>query len=101
MDNLHPNPFDEILLSRSRLSILSALLNESELEFTYLQKTLGLTDGNLSVQIRKLEDAGYIKIKKVFLDRKPKTFCKITTKGKKAVENLAAALDGLLKQKPD
>ena len=80
--------FDELILSKSRLGIISALLGGDELEFTYLRKALNLTDGNLSVQIRKLEEAGYIKVKKTFVNRKPKTFCKITTKGRKAVRNL-------------
>ena len=84
--------FNDILLSRTRLNILSSLIAGSELEFVYLRDTLGLSDGNLSVQIKKLEEAGYIKVKKVFVERKPKTFCRITAKGRVAIENLAAFL---------
>jgi DNA-binding MarR family transcriptional regulator len=80
--------FDELILSKTRLRIISALMGGDKLDFTYLRKTLNLSDGNLSVQIRKLEEADYIKVEKMFVDRKPKTFCKITRKGQKAVRNL-------------
>jgi len=88
--------FDELILSKTRLGIISALIGGDKLEFTYLRDALELSDGNLSVQIRKLEDAGYIKIEKIFIDRKPKTFCKITGKGQKAVRNLIRKLEDLV-----
>jgi len=88
--------FDELILSKTRLGIISALISGDKLEFTYLRNTLNLSDGNLSVQIRKLEQAGYIKVEKVFVDRKPKTFCKITAKGRKAVKNLIRKLENLV-----
>lgn len=88
--------FDDLILSKTRLGIISALIAGDKLEFTYLRNTLNLSDGNLSVQIRKLEEAGYIKVEKVFVDRKPKTFCKITAKGQKAVLNLIRKLGNLV-----
>jgi DNA-binding MarR family transcriptional regulator len=88
--------FDELILSKTRLGIISALISGDKLEFTYLRDILNISDGNLSVQIRKLEDAGYIKVKKVFVDRKPKTFCKITVRGQKAVKTLINKLENLL-----
>ena len=87
--------FDELILSKTRLGIISALIGGDKLEFTYLRNTLNLSDGNLSVQIRKLQEAGYIKVEKVFVGRKPKTFCKITGKGQKAVRNLIDKLQNL------
>ena len=87
--------FDELILSKTRLGIISALIGGDKLEFTYLRNTLNLSDGNLSVQIRKLEEAGYIKVEKVFVDRKPKTFCKITCIGRKAIRNLIRKLENL------
>ncbi len=87
--------FDELILSKTRLGIISALIGGDKLEFTYLRNTLNLSDGNLSVQIRKLEEAGYIKVEKVFVDRKPKTFCKITSKGRKAIRDLIRKLENL------
>ena len=77
---------DELILSRTRLGIISALIGGDKLEFTYLRNALKLSDGNLSVHIRKLEEGGYIKVEKVFVNRKPKTFCKITGKGQKLYE---------------
>jgi DNA-binding MarR family transcriptional regulator len=88
--------FDELILSKTRLGIISALISGDKLEFTYLRNVLNLSDGNLSVQICKLEQAGYIKVEKVFVDRKPKTFCKITAKGRKAVKNLIRKLENLV-----
>ena len=88
--------FDELILSKTRLGIISSLIGGDKLEFTYLRNALKLSDGNLSVQIRKLEKAGYIKVKKIFIDRKPKTFCKITSKGQKAVKNLISKLENLV-----
>jgi DNA-binding MarR family transcriptional regulator len=89
--------FDELILSKTRLGIISALIGGDTLEFTYLRNLLELSDGNLSIQIRKLEEAGYIKVKKIFVERKPKTFCKITGKGQKAVQNLIRKLENLTK----
>jgi DNA-binding MarR family transcriptional regulator len=89
--------FDELLLSKTRLGIISALVGGDKLDFTYLRKTLNLSDGNLSVQIRKLEDADFIKVEKIFVGRKPKTFCKITDKGRTAVLNLISTLENLVK----
>jgi len=88
--------FDGLILSKTRLGIISALIGGDKLDFTYLRNALNLSDGNLSVQIRKLEKAGYIKVEKIFIDRKPKTFCKITSKGQKAVKNLISKLENLV-----
>jgi len=90
--------FDELLLSKTRLGIISALIGGDKLEFTFIRDILNLSDGNLSVQIRKLEEAGYIKIEKEFVDRKPKTFCTITNRGQKAVHDLIRKLDELARK---
>lgn len=89
--------FDELILSKTRLGIIAALMGGDKLDFTRLRNALELSDGNLSIQIRKLEEAGYIEVKKVFVDRKPKTFCKITRKGQRAVKNLIGELESLIK----
>ena len=88
--------FDELMLSKARLGIISALVGGDKLEFTYLRNSLELSDGNLSVQISKLEEAGYMKVEKIFVDRKPKTFCKITGQGQKAVQNLIRNLEDMV-----
>ncbi len=97
MNNFNPSKFDDLILSRVRLGILALLVSGDEMSFTYIRKALKLSDGNLSVQIRKLEDAKHIKVKKVFIERKPKTFYKITPKGRKAVKSLVEELENLLK----
>jgi DNA-binding MarR family transcriptional regulator len=88
--------FDNLLLSKTRLGIITALIGGGKMEFTYLRNALKLSDGNLSVQISKLEKAGYLKVEKVFLDRKPRTFCRITVKGQRAVRNLVKKLESLV-----
>ena len=95
MNNPKQPEFDELILSKTRLGIISALISGDKLEFTHLRDTLKLSDGNLSVQISKLEEAGFIKVEKIFIDRKPKTFCKITSKGQKAIRNLISKLESL------
>jgi len=88
--------FDELILSKTRLGIISALIGGDKLDFTYLRNALNLSDGNLSVQIRKLEESGYIKVEKIFVNRKPKTFCRITSRGRKAVVRLVKHLEDLV-----
>jgi DNA-binding MarR family transcriptional regulator len=100
MSKISPTDLDDLLLSRTRLGILSALLGGDALEFTCLRDELEVSDGNLSVQLRKLEDAGYIKIKKLFVKRKPKTMCRITSKGRQAMEALVKHLERLFESRP-
>lgn len=95
MSNPEKPEFDELILSKTRLGIICALVSGDKLEFTHLRNSLGLSDGNLSVQISKLEKAGFIKVEKIFIERKPKTFCKITNKGQKAIRNLISNLESL------
>src|SRR6185437_1027826 len=64
---------DDAVLSRPRLSILAALLGNDAVDFTFLSKNLGISDGNLGTHLQKLEAAGYIRSKKAFVNRKPKT----------------------------
>jgi DNA-binding MarR family transcriptional regulator len=64
--------------------------------FTTVRDALEVTDGNLSVHIRRLQDAGYIDVNKTFVDRKPNTFVSITKKGQKAFFSYLATLEKLL-----
>ena len=80
-----PHQFDDIVHGRVRLSVLAFLSASRSAEFTLLKKTLQITDGNLAVHLRKLETAGYVGIKKDFVDRKPRSTIKITAKGRKAL----------------
>lgn len=73
-----------LLHSQLRLSIISLLINVREAEFTYLKEKTNSTAGNLSIQITKLQDAGYVAVEKMFRDNRPLTKCKITKEGKNA-----------------
>jgi DNA-binding MarR family transcriptional regulator len=77
---------DPILHSQLRLAVMSVLITVKEAEFTYLKDETNATAGNLSVQLQKLKEAGYIDFKKQFKDNYPQTICKITTEGIKAFE---------------
>lgn len=85
-----------ILHSQLRLAVISLLITVKEAEFTFLKEKTGSTAGNLSVQIQKLKDAGYIDVLKKFKDNYPQTTCKITKGGiaafEKYVENLKTYL---------
>lgn len=87
---------DPILHSQLRLAIMSLLIGVKEAEFTFLKEKTEATAGNLSVQIQKLKDAGYIVVIKSFKDNYPQTICKITQQGVKAFEKYVAALQTYL-----
>jgi DNA-binding MarR family transcriptional regulator len=78
---------DPILHSQLRLAVMSLLISVKEAEFTYLKERTNATAGNLSVQIQKLKDAGYIDVVKQFKDNYPQTICKVTPAGLRAFEN--------------
>jgi DNA-binding transcriptional ArsR family regulator len=77
---------DPILHSQLRLAVMSHLISVKEAEFTFLKEQTNSTAGNLSVQIQKLKEAGYIDVIKQFKDNYPQTICKITAPGIKAFE---------------
>jgi len=92
-----PGPnLDDVVLSRPRLSILAALVAGDAVDFTFLQKNLGISDGNLGTHLRKLEARNYIRSKKVFVSRKPKTWFQITPDGRRALERLFRSLEEML-----
>lgn len=90
---------DPILHSQLRLGVMSLLINEKEAEFTSLKEKTNATAGNLSVQIQKLKEAGYIEVIKQFKDNYPQTICKITSIGIKAFEEYVKNLQAYLTQK--
>jgi DNA-binding transcriptional ArsR family regulator len=77
---------DPILHSQLRLAVVSLLVSVKEAEFTFLKEQTNSTAGNLSVQIQKLKEAGYIDVEKSFKDNYPQTMCKISKVGIKAFE---------------
>ena len=92
---------DPLLHSQLRLAIISLLMGLNEAQFTYIQEKTGATAGNLSVQIDKLKDAGYIKVKKKFKNNYPLTLCSITPKGEEAFEQYVIDLKRYLEPKSD
>ena len=91
-----PNELDPLIHERLRLGILSALVVQESLTFTELRDLLKTTDGNLSVQARRLEEAGYVQCDKKFEDRKPKSTYRLSPAGRVALEEYLETLAGLL-----
>ncbi len=87
---------DPILHSQLRLAVMSLLISVKEAEFTFLKEKTNSTAGNLSVQINKLKDIGYIDVQKQFKDNYPQTMCKITSKGIDAFEVYVKALQSYM-----
>ena len=85
-----------ILHSQLRLAVVSILISVKEAEFTYLREKTDATAGNLSVQINKLKEAGYIDVIKSFKDNYPQTVCKITPEGVYAFEEYVRDLQSYL-----
>lgn len=88
---------DPILHQQLRLSVISLLISVSEAEFGFLKEKTNSTAGNLSVQISKLKEAGYIEVSKQFKDNYPLTICKITQVGVVAFEKYVEALKSYMK----
>jgi DNA-binding transcriptional ArsR family regulator len=87
---------DPLLHSQLRLAVMSVLISVESAEFTFLLDKTGATRGNLSVQITKLSEAGYIEVNKSFRSNYPLTTCRITAKGIEAFEKYVRALQGYL-----
>ncbi len=87
---------DPILHSQLRLAVVSLLMGVKEAEFVYLKEKTNATAGNLSVQIQKLKEAGYVEVTKKFKNNYPLTICKITSRGIKAFEEYVKNLQDYL-----
>ncbi|GAA4317908.1 transcriptional regulator [Flaviaesturariibacter amylovorans] len=87
---------DPILHSQLRLAVMSLLIAVKEAEFTFLKEKTGATAGNLSVQVQKLKEAGYIEVQKQFKDNYPQTLCRVTQTGIDAFEKYVRALQGYI-----
>jgi DNA-binding transcriptional ArsR family regulator len=87
---------DPVLHSQLRLAVVSLLIGVKEAEFIFLKEKTGATAGNLSVQLQKLREAGYIDIIKQFKVNYPQTICKITIGGIKAFDQYVKNLQSYL-----
>jgi len=88
---------DALLQHRSRLGALVLLSTVDAMTFSRLRELLQETDGNLGAQLRKLEDVGYLAVKKEFTDRKPVSWYTLTDRGRQALKTHLKALQQLLK----
>jgi DNA-binding MarR family transcriptional regulator len=92
---------DDVIHGRVRLGIMAYLANAEVADFVELKDALQTTQGNLSVHLRKLEEAGYVGIEKSFLDRKPLTQARLTPAGRKAFAAYLQAISKLLRDSED
>jgi DNA-binding MarR family transcriptional regulator len=91
------NDLDKVIHERMRLGMLSALAANEKLSFADLKGLLNTSDGNISVQARKLEEAGYLTVEKSFNGRMPLTEFKATAAGRKALERYLDHMEALIK----
>jgi DNA-binding transcriptional ArsR family regulator len=91
------NALDRVIHERVRLAIVSALAVSNALTFTELRDIVGATDGNLSVHARRLEDAEYIKCRKFFQGRVPRTEYRLTPAGRRALDGYLAHMEALVR----
>ena len=87
---------DDVIHSRIRLAVMAVLISVEQAEFTFLKDKVKATDGNLSVHLKKLEDAEYISVQKKFIDRKPVSTYRLSAKGRRAFESYVKRLEGLI-----
>jgi DNA-binding MarR family transcriptional regulator len=91
---------DDVIHGRLRLGIMAYLAKTEAADFSELKAALKATQGNLSIQLRKLEDVGYITIDKSFVDRKPLTRAQLTRAGRKAFLAYLDAMARLIDESP-
>lgn len=89
---------DRVIHERGRLAIMSLLAANDSLSFRELKDLLGMTDGNLSVHMRTLEDNDYVRVDKSFVDRKPRTEFSLSPKGRETFEHYLTALEEVVRQ---
>jgi DNA-binding MarR family transcriptional regulator len=87
---------DRVIHSPTRLKILLVLMSVEEADFTFISNAADLTRGNLSANLSKLEETGYVKIEKKFMERVPKTIVSITKAGEEALERYSNLLGPIL-----
>ena len=90
---------DDLIHGRVRLTLMAYLSGAGTADFTEMRKKLAVTDGNLSIHLRKLEDAGYIDVEKRFKERRPQTLCHLTEKGRRAWLIYIERMENLLNPK--
>ncbi len=92
---------DPLLHSQLRLQIVSLLVGVESAEFNFILEQTAATRGNISVQLKKLSEAGYIKVSKSFGKSYPVTTCRITEKGLKAFDQYVESISSYLDRRKD
>ena len=98
---MNPEPFlqlDRVIHEKGRLAIMSLLAANDELSFTEMRNTLNMTDGNLSMHLRTLQESGYVGVTKSFQDKRPLTTCSLTSSGRKAFKSYIDLLEQIVQQ---
>jgi len=98
---VNADPFlklDRVIHEKGRMAIMSLLAASPELSFTEIRGALAMTDGNLSMHLRTLQESGYVAVTKSFHERKPLTTCSLTTAGRKAFADYIDLLEEIVKQ---
>jgi len=97
----HEITIDRVIHEPARLLITAHLYVIESADYVFLMQNTGLTWGNLSSHLSKLEGAGYVKITKEFVERKPHTMVQLTTSGRKAFDNYRRQMKALFEDLPD
>jgi len=95
----HIMSLEKLIHEPSRLAILTVLSGVKEADFTFLLRMSGLTRGNMSVHLSKLEEAGYISVNKRFINKMPNTVYNLTKEGRKAFESYLKNMEAIIKSK--
>src|SRR5436305_14417182 len=98
MTDSHSDDLRRLLHEPRRLSIISGLAAVASLSFTELRDALEMTDGNLSVHLSRLEEAGFVSIDKQFVGKRPHTTCQLTAEGRKAFAEYLDHLEAVVRQ---
>jgi DNA-binding transcriptional ArsR family regulator len=96
MSDFDHTAIDELLHSRARLAIVAFLAGADEADFVAIRNATKMTDGNASVHLRKLEDGGYVSLRKQFVARKPQSLYALTERGREALLAYVAHLESLV-----
>ena len=92
-----PSRLDRVIHEASRLAIVSVLAPRRDVTFTELRDLLDMTDGNLSVHLNKLAEAGYVSLEKDYIGKKPRTTVSLTRPGRTALTRHLDALEAILR----
>ena len=101
---MNPKPFlqlDRVIHEKGRLPIVSLLASSPDLSFTEIRKTLKMTDGNLSMHIKTLQEAGFVSVTKTFQNQRPLTTCSLTPSGRRAFAGYIDLLEQIVRQARD